>query len=141
MYSPTALGAGAQSKVPADLVPSGGCEKDSAPISLLPPGAIPADPCLVDTGSCIRLHLHVLPVSQYPGPLLLPLKGDQLLTLKIVTMYKLRVMFHFLGIFRTLSPGGSISSNTERTVQRRPGGEPGHTKVLQLWAGSLNIKR
>lgn len=91
----------------ADLVPSGGCE-DSAPISLLPSGAIPADPCLVDTDSSIRLH--VLSVSQYPGPLLLPLKKDQLLTLKIVTMYKLRVMFYFLGIFRISSPGGSISS-------------------------------
>ena len=69
MYSPTALGAKAQSKVLADLAPSGGREKDSAPLSLLPPGANPAGPCLVDTDSCICLHLHVLPVSQYPGPL------------------------------------------------------------------------
>ena len=141
MSSPTALGAKAQSKVLADLGPSGGREEDSAPLSLLPPGANLAGPCLVDTDSCIRLHLHVLPVSQYPGPLLLPLKGDQLLTLKIVTMYKLRVMFHFLGIFRTSSPGGNISSNTERAFRRRPGGEPGHTEVLQLRAGSLKIKR
>lgn len=108
MCSPTALGAKAQSKVPADLVPSGGCEEDSAPTSLLPPGAIPADPCLADTDSSIRLH--VLSVSQYPGPLLLPLKRDQLLTLKTVTIYKLGVMFYFLGIFRTSNLGGSISS-------------------------------
>lgn len=108
MCSPTALGTKAQSKVPADLVPSGGCEEDPTPISLLPPGAIPADPCLADTDSSIRLH--VLSVSQYPGPLLLPLKRDQLLTFKTVTIYKLGVMFYFLGIFRTSSLGGSITS-------------------------------
>ena len=50
-------------------------------------------------------------------------------------------MFYLLGIFRTLSPGDSISSNPERTVLRRPGEEPGYIEFLQQRAGSLNIKR
>ena len=50
-------------------------------------------------------------------------------------------MFYSAGIFRTSSPGGSISSNPERTAPRRRSGEPGYIGVLQQRAGSLNIKR
>ena len=50
-------------------------------------------------------------------------------------------MFYLVEIFRTSSPGGSISSNPERTAPRRRGDEPGYIKVLQQRAGSLNIKR
>ena len=50
-------------------------------------------------------------------------------------------MFYSVGIFRTSSPGGSISSNPERTALRRQAGEPGHIGVLQQRAGSLNVKR
>ena len=46
-----------------------------------------------------------------------------------------------MGIFRTSSPGDSISSDPERTAPRRRGEEPGYTEVLQQRAGSLNIKR
>ena len=48
-------------------------------------------------------------------------------------------MFHLVGIFRTSSPGDSISSNRERTALRRQEGEPGYAEVLQPRA--LNIKR
>ena len=37
------------------------------------------------------------------------------------TTQKLRVMFNLVGIFRTSSPGDSISSDTERTAPRRQG--------------------
>ena len=38
----------------------------------------------------------------------------------------LRVMFYLVGVFRALSPGDSISSNSERTALRRQGEEPGY---------------
>ena len=41
-----------------------------------------------------------------------------------------------MGIFRTSSPGGSISSNPEITAPRRLGGELGYIAVLQQRAGS-----
>ena len=50
-------------------------------------------------------------------------------------------MFYSTGIFRTSSPGGSISSNPERIAPRRGGGEPGYIEVLQQKAGIQNIKR
>ena len=37
---------------------------------------------------------------------------------KIVTTCKLRVLFYLVGIFRTSSPGDSISSDPGRIVQR-----------------------
>ena len=49
-------------------------------------------------------------------------------------------MFYSVGIFRTSSPGDSISSNSERTAPRRRGEEPGYMYVLQQRAGSLNVK-
>ena len=45
-------------------------------------------------------------------------------------------MFYLVGIFRTLSPGDSISSNPERTAPRRQDGEPGYTEMLQQSTGS-----
>ena len=45
-------------------------------------------------------------------------------------------MFYLVGIFRTSSLGGSISSNPERTALRRRGGRPGYIEVLQRRAGS-----
>ena len=45
-------------------------------------------------------------------------------------------MFYSVGIFRTSSPGGSISSNPEKTTPRMRRGEPGFIDVLQLRAGS-----
>ena len=45
-------------------------------------------------------------------------------------------MFYLAGIFRTSSPGGSISSNPEKTAPRRQGGEPGYIEVLQQRADS-----
>ena len=50
-------------------------------------------------------------------------------------------MFYLVGILRTSSLGGNISSNLERTTLRRRGEEPGYIEVLQQRAGSLNIKR
>ena len=46
-----------------------------------------------------------------------------------------------MGIFRTSSLGGRISSNPERTAQRSGGEEPAYIEVLQQRAGNLNIKR
>ena len=50
-------------------------------------------------------------------------------------------MIHLVGIFRTSSPGDSISSNPERTALRRRREETGYAKVLLQRAGSLNIKK
>ena len=50
-------------------------------------------------------------------------------------------MFYLVGIFRTSSPGDSISKDSERTTLRRRGEKPGYIEVLQQRAGSLNIKR
>ena len=44
-------------------------------------------------------------------------------------------------IFRTSSPGESISSDPEGTARRGQVGEPGFIEVLKQRAGSLNIKR
>ena len=44
-------------------------------------------------------------------------------------------MFFSAGIFRTSGPGGSISSNPEKTALRRRGGKPGYIEVLQQKAG------
>ena len=49
-------------------------------------------------------------------------------------------MFYSVGIFRTSSPGDSISSHPERTALRRQGREPGYIGVSQQGAGSLNVK-
>ena len=49
-------------------------------------------------------------------------------------------MFYSVGIFRTASPGGSISRKPERTTPRKWEEEPGYTEVLQQRAGSQNIK-
>ena len=46
-----------------------------------------------------------------------------------------------MGIFRTSSLVDRISSNNERTAQRRGGEEPDYIGVLQQRAGNLNIKR
>ena len=62
-------------------------------------------------------------------------------TLKIFTTYRLRVIFHLVGIFRTSSLGESTSSNPEKIAPRRWGKEPGYIEVLQQRASSLNIKR
>ena len=45
-------------------------------------------------------------------------------------------MFYLVGIFRTLSPGDSISNNPDRTAPRRQDGEPGFIEVLQESTGS-----
>ena len=50
-------------------------------------------------------------------------------------------MFYLVGIFRTSSPGDSISNDSERTTLRQRGEKPGYIEVLQQRAGSLNIKR
>ena len=50
-------------------------------------------------------------------------------------------MFYSVGIFRTSSPGDSISSNPERIAPRRQGEDPGYIEFLQQRAGSLNIQR
>ena len=50
-------------------------------------------------------------------------------------------MFYLVEIFRTPSPGGSISSNPERPAPRRLVGEPGYIGVLQQRTGSLKVKR
>ena len=51
------------------------------------------------------------------------------------------VVFYSVGIFRTSSMGGSISSNPERTAWRRLGEKPGYIEFLWQRADSLNIKR
>lgn len=44
-----------------------------------------------------------------------------------------------MGIFRISSPGGSFSSNPERTfLRKRQVGEPGYVGVLQQRASSKN---
>ena len=50
-------------------------------------------------------------------------------------------MCYSVGIFRTSSPGDSISSNSERTAPWKWGKEPGYIEVLQQRVGSLNIRR
>ena len=50
-------------------------------------------------------------------------------------------MFYSVGLFRTSSPGDSISSDLGIAALRRRGEEPGYMEVLQQRAGSLNIKR
>ena len=63
-----------------------------------------------------------------------------LYTKKSCTTLKLKVMLCLAGIFRTSSPGGSISNNPERIVPKRWG----ETKIYRSFAtkgGSLNIKR
>ena len=50
-------------------------------------------------------------------------------------------MFYLVGSFRISSPGGSISSNPERTVLRKRAEDPGYIEVFQEREGSLNIKR
>ena len=45
-------------------------------------------------------------------------------------------MFYSVGIFRTSSPGDSISSNPQRTTPSRQGEEQGYLEVLQQRAGS-----
>ena len=50
-------------------------------------------------------------------------------------------MFYSAGIFRTSSPGDSISSNLKGTALRSRGGEAGYIEVLQQRAGNLNVKR
>ena len=50
-------------------------------------------------------------------------------------------MFYLVGNFRTLGPGDSISSSSERETLRRQGEESVYIEVLQQKAGSLNIKR
>ena len=50
----------------------------------------------------------------------------------------------FGGIFRTSSPGDSISSEPEKTVPRRqgvPGEELGYVEVLRQRSGNLNFKK
>ena len=62
------------------------------------------------------------------------------LNLKIVTTWKLTVMFFSMGSFRTSSPGDSLSRNPERAAPGKQGEEPGY-EVVQQWTRSLNIKR
>ena len=50
-------------------------------------------------------------------------------------------MFYSVKIFRTPSPGDSISGNPERIAPRKLREELGYIEVLQQKAGSLNIKR
>ena len=61
--------------------------------------------------------------------------------LKILATLNLRVLLYSVGIFRTSSPGDSISSKPERTAPRRQGEDPGYIEFLQQRAGSLNIQR
>ena len=49
-------------------------------------------------------------------------------------------MFYLMGIFRTSSPGDSISSHPERTALRRWAAGVRLYRSLQQGAGSLNIK-
>ena len=46
-----------------------------------------------------------------------------------------------MGIFRTSSLGGSISSNPKRNAPRRQREKPGYIEALHQRAGNLNIKR
>ena len=50
-------------------------------------------------------------------------------------------MFYLVGIFRSSSPGDSISSDLERTVLGKLSGESKYIEVCNRGAGSLNIKR
>ena len=50
-------------------------------------------------------------------------------------------MFYSVRIFRTSSPGDSISSDPERTVMEKKGEETDCIEALQQSAGRLNIKR
>ena len=50
-------------------------------------------------------------------------------------------MFYSVKIFRTPSPGDSISGNPERIAPRKLREDLGYIEVLQQKAGSLNIKR
>ena len=61
--------------------------------------------------------------------------------LKKFTARKLRVTFSSARIFRTLSPGGSISSNPGKIAPKRQGGKQGYIEVLHQRACSLNVKR
>ena len=47
-------------------------------------------------------------------------------------------MFYSVGIFRTSSQGGSVSSNPEKTAIRKRTGEPGYIGVLQQRADGRN---
>ena len=63
-------------------------------------------------------------------------KMERLITITLSTekvhpTYKLRVKSYSAEIFRTSSPGDSISSDLERTVLSKPGKEPGYIDVLQ----------
>ena len=49
-------------------------------------------------------------------------------------------MFYPVGILKTLSPGGSISGNPQRTAMRRQAGESGYIEILQQRTGGLNTK-
>ena len=49
-------------------------------------------------------------------------------------------MFYLVEIFRTSSPGGSISRNPERTARRRCSREPGYIEVLQQAASNPSVK-
>ena len=59
---------------------------------------------------------------------------------KIFATLNLRVILYLVGIFRTSSPGDSISSNSERTAPRRQEEDPGYIEFLKQRAGSLNIQ-
>ena len=50
-------------------------------------------------------------------------------------------MFYSAGIFRTSSPGDSISSDPERTIMEKTGEEPDCIEAWQQSTGRLNIKR
>ena len=56
-----------------------------------------------------------------------------------VTTCKLRVMFYWVGIFRTSSPGDSFSSNFEKTAPQGHREESGYMEVCNK--GKVNIKR
>ena len=49
-------------------------------------------------------------------------------------------MFYSVGLFRTSSPGDSISSDSGIAALRRRGEEPGYVEVLQQRAGSEHQK-
>ena len=49
-------------------------------------------------------------------------------------------MFYLVEIFQDLSPGGSISSNHDRTAPRRQGENVGNIEVLQQSKGRLNFQ-
>ena len=63
----------------------------------------------------------------------------------LINIHNMKVENYILfgGIFRTSSPGDSISSEPERTAPRRQGmlgEESGYVEVLQQRSGSLNFK-